>query len=170
MTANLAKDSGAVEGIDGELCARDVRALTESHSVLPDVGQAADAPDLYTVVSQSGRTYTVDIMGPSCSCPDAEKRDVTCKHARRVMFAEGMRPIPGWVNPAAIDELLGRHVNGAPRIGKVATDGGPGLAADMERAGAGDERPADCRCESGDEDVPCWPCFRDGWETPAMEG
>jgi hypothetical protein len=32
-------------------------------------------------------------------------------------------------------------------------------------------RPADCCCDSfsGLTDLPCWPCFRDGYETPATE-
>ena len=56
------------EGIDTE--PRTVRALTEYHSVLDDVGPARGADGLYTVVSQSGKSYTVDARSWSCTCPD----------------------------------------------------------------------------------------------------
>jgi len=69
------------ESIDtDQLDERDVRALTECMTVLD-----ADAPGFYTVTTESGREYTVDARGGSCSCPDAEYRDPEggCKHVRR---------------------------------------------------------------------------------------
>ena len=32
----------------------------------------------------------------------------------------------------------------------------------------GDERPSDCDCwaELGNDDLPCWPCWREGFEDP----
>lgn len=157
------------EGTD--LCARDVRALTEVMSTLDDTPTVRGADGLYEVVSQSGNTYTVDLWGPSCTCPDAEKRDVTCKHARRVMYAVGARPIPGWVQRGALDDQLGEHVDATPQVGRAATDGGVHVsAAQAADAPDQDERPAGCECDAiaiddGDA-LPCWPCFRDGFDTP----
>lgn len=91
---------------------RDVRALTECMSALPDIGIVEDAPGLYVVVSESGQTYTVDIETGACDCPDAFYRQPAggCKHVRRVRFATGRRSIPEWVNKAAVDDQLGLHV------------------------------------------------------------
>jgi len=63
---------------------RTLRALTEPMSVLPEMGRAKGADDLYLVVSSSGKEYLVDARGWSCECPDATHRDVRCKHQRRV--------------------------------------------------------------------------------------
>jgi hypothetical protein len=112
-------DTTAVEGTGTELDERDVRALTEYLTVLPE------APDVYQVVSQSGATYTVDARGGACTCPDFEYRDVRCKHLRRVAFATGERPVPAGVDRDGLDEQLGRHVDGGPRV--LATDGGQAL-------------------------------------------
>jgi hypothetical protein len=38
----------------------------------------------YTVESESGRTYQVNIQNGTCTCPDHERRGVECKHLRRV--------------------------------------------------------------------------------------
>lgn len=85
---------------------RDVRALTQYLTVLPV------SSDLYEVVSQSGRAYVVDAREGVCTCADFAYRrpDGGCKHVRRVAFATGERPVPADVDPAAIDEHLGRHV------------------------------------------------------------
>jgi len=63
---------------------RTLRALTETMSVLPEMGRAKGADDLYLVVSESGKEYLVDARDWSCECPDATHRDVRCKHQRRV--------------------------------------------------------------------------------------
>jgi hypothetical protein len=91
---------------------RDVRALTEYMSTLPNVGIAAGAEGIFTVISESGRSYTVDVETGACDCDDAFYRQPTggCKHVRRVQFATGRRSIPEWVNEEAIDEQLGLHV------------------------------------------------------------
>lgn len=153
------------EGI-AQLSDRDVRALTECMTVLEDTGSVRGAPGLYEVVSQSGRTYTVDSYGKSCTCPDACYNDHVCKHIRRVMFACGMRPIPGGVDPDALDSHIGEHVEGTPRVGQVVTDGGPALATHDAAADAGSDRPDDCACTGPDDELVCWPCYRDGFETP----
>jgi len=96
----------------------DARALTEYMTVLADQGQARHADDCYTVTTESGSEYFVDLRGGSCTCPDAMHRDRRCKHQRRAAFATGARPIPDWVDSDAIDPDLGAHVDGP-----VMTDG-----------------------------------------------
>ena len=93
---------------------RDVRALTEFHSVLDDIGRVKDAPGLYLVVSQSGCEYLVDAHDGGCECADSEYHnpDGGCKHLRRIKFATGLRPIPADVDRSAIDPSLGEHVEG----------------------------------------------------------
>lgn len=49
-----------------------------------------EATDLYLVVSESGRAYTVDLAEPACTCPDFQYREVECKHIRRVKLATGI--------------------------------------------------------------------------------
>jgi len=122
---NYIPSSDKADGTDGstELDKRDVRALTEVHSVLDDVGRARDAPDLYLVVSGSGSEYMVDLRTESCECADARHRDPDggCKHVRRAQFATGARDVPAWVDTDGLDDQLGEHVSGA-RV--AATDGG----------------------------------------------
>lgn len=164
-TAMMESDSDAPESIDTE--PRTVRALTEYHSVLADVGSVRDAPDMFTVVSQSGKSYTVDSRSGSCTCPDATHNlDVEaserCKHARRVAFATGERAIPAGVATAVdVDPDLGQHVDGSLRF--VAADGGIIEASD---------RPEDCECGEWNDglSLPCWSCYRDGFKEPNPNG
>lgn len=97
-------------------------ALTEVMSVLDDVGLARGAPSLYLVVSNSGSSYIVDARDETCECPDHDIRGRTCKHLRRVLFATGRQPIPGWVSRSALDDNFGEHVDEEPQFS--ATDGG----------------------------------------------
>ena len=137
---------------------RDVRALVEKITVLPDIGEARGAEDLFVVVSESGKQYTVDARHDSCSCPDAEYRDKTCKHQRRVAFATGARPIPTWVNVDVVDPRLGEFVDGGP----VAADGGVvDLTPDQETI-VDDQEDADSareECWCADHDLPCFEHF-----------
>ncbi|KOX92142.1 hypothetical protein [Halorubrum tropicale] len=99
---------------------REVRALTEVMTALDEIGDVRGADDMYLVVSHSGKEYTVDGRSGACTCPDAEYNlgpDELCKHAERVAFATGEKPIPAWVDPADVDEQLGDHVDGHPRFG-----------------------------------------------------
>jgi hypothetical protein len=177
----------AVEGTDLE--PRDVRALTEYLTVLDDYGRARDADGLYVVVSESGNEYLVDAETDTCECKDYEHNLPTedgrerCKHRSRVAFATGERSIPAWIDTDAVDAQLGIHVDETPRV--AATDGGRTLApevaeqvtADERAARAGrdavdedtDDRPDDCDCGAWNagEELACWPCYREGFETPA---
>jgi len=126
---------------------RDVRALTECMTVLD-----AETPGFYTVTTESGREYSVDARGGSCSCPDAEYRDPEggCKHVRRARIASGRCALPEWVDQDAVDPQLGEHVDGP-----VATDGGVATADDQ--AGSAGDQDDECECEE---------CAKldDGWE------
>jgi predicted nucleic acid-binding Zn finger protein len=112
----------SIEALDD----RDVRALTERMTVMPDVGDARGADDLYTVVSHSGSQYLVDARHGRCSCPDAEYNLPTddgrerCKHVARAEYVTGERPVPSWVDASAIDECIGVGVD----TPAVAADGG----------------------------------------------
>lgn len=150
-----------------ELEQRDVRALTECMSVLPEGG------DIYTVVGENGATYRVDSREGRCTCPDHKHREARCKHLRRVAYATGEMTIPEWCNVNAVDSHIGEHTDATPKV--AATDGGmatvEGDAVDTEDDTDTDEgRPDDCDCgEWCPEDLPCWPCFREGFEEPATE-
>ena len=142
---------------------RTERALTESMSVLPEGGE------IYTVVGENGGTYRVDGREGRCTCPDAEYRGATCKHQRRVAFATAERAVP--VDVDGVDELLGEHTDETPRV--VATDGGIIEAEDDgELVGESDDdgRPEECECGEfhTDAGLPCWPCFREGFDEPAF--
>lgn len=159
-----------------DLCQRDCRALTEAMTTLPDAPEVKGADGLYVVVSSSGSQYTcqVDRHGLACECADfAHREEVSaCKHIRRVMYEEGFRPIPGYVNRDGLDDHLGQFTAGTPRIGvagQVATDGGLEAERDQERAAANADRLEDCDCRQRDEDVPCWPCWKSGHETPSPD-
>ena len=147
-----------VEGTDFKQ--RDIRALIEYMTVLSEGG------DIYTVVGQNGNgEYRVDAQKKRCTCPDHQYRGVECKHYRRVAFATGERPIPAWAGSDEVDPQLGEHVAG---ISKVAvTDGGVTLIQ-FDADDRDDGRPDDCDCGGWNDGLGlcCWPCYRDGFETP----
>ncbi|WP_254542983.1 SWIM zinc finger family protein [Halomarina pelagica] len=55
---------------------------------------------IYDVHSQSGNTYTVDLVDGVCSCPDNQFRGERCKHVRRVALeiTGGRVPAPGYLD------------------------------------------------------------------------
>lgn len=148
---------------------RDVRALEQYLTVLPNVGRADGVDGLYLVVSESGKEYLVDGVDGACECPDHEHRGIRCKHIRRVAIATGAEPIPADVlEEVTVDEQLGEHVDGGPQV--VASDGGiihagdegevleegPGYTYHREPEHVGGERFV--RCEGcGREVVPADP-------------
>jgi predicted nucleic acid-binding Zn finger protein len=164
-----------VESTDTELDARDARALTECMTVLPEGG------DVYTVVGENGGTYSVDAReGGRCTCPDYKHNLPTddgrerCKHAARVAYATGERSVPAWVDRDAVDGHLGEHVAAGPQV--AATDGGIVVADDDgeildESDESDDGRPNACECDEfhTDTDLPCWPCYQDGFDEPASD-
>lgn len=150
---------------------RTVRALTEYMTVLDGEG------DVYTVVGENGGgEYRVDTRKGRCTCADHEYRSARCKHIRRVAFATGEEAIPAWIDGDSLDSQLGEHVDG--EIHFAASDGGIIVADDDseildnsgEEEGDSTERPGDCECrrfETKDVDLPCWACYREGFETVA---
>ena len=136
---------------------RDVRALTEYITTLPLGG------DVYSVTTESGSEYRVDAREGRCTCPDHQYRKVRCKHIRRVAFATGARPIPEWADTDEVDAQLGQHVDGTPKV--AATDGGV-TPKEFGADDGDDDRPEDCDCSPHFDGLACWPCYRDGFETP----
>lgn len=102
---------------------RDIRALITPMTTLDDIGYVRDRDGQYSVTTDSGSEYTVDIHAETCTCPDHEYRGVKCKHIRRVEFETGLVAIPADVSPAMLDDQLGMHIgDGEPRF--AMTDGG----------------------------------------------
>lgn len=93
---DVESDASAVR----DLSEREVRALTEYMIVLPPrlAPRADERSGLFHVTGESGASYTVDPVLGSCTCPDAKYRDWACKHAARVQFETGERPVPAWVD------------------------------------------------------------------------
>jgi hypothetical protein len=93
-------------------------------------------------------TYTVHVEGGipfSCTCPAWEYQDGPCKHMVAV----------------AIREPLLEAVSAEPT---VKADGG--VTVEEAESDDSDERPDDCDCLPSMEDLPCWGCYRDGFEEP----
>ena len=67
---------------------RSRRARMERMAVTPLGG------GVYEVESQSGNTYSVDLPGGRCTCPDHNFRGVRCKHLRRVAMEVTERRVP----------------------------------------------------------------------------
>ncbi|MDB2283681.1 hypothetical protein PM038_00125 [Halorubrum ezzemoulense] len=94
---------------------RAAKALTESMTVLDGSLDHDLRDEEFRVYTPTG-TYTVDAIAETCDCPDALHRGARCKHQRRVDYARGAVPIPGWVDRSAVDEQLGQHLAASPRI------------------------------------------------------
>jgi hypothetical protein len=132
-----------------DLDQRDVRALTEYITVLPEGG------DIYTVVGQNQNgEYAVDSREGRCTCADHRYRGTRCKHIRRIALATGERPIPAWVDADEVDSQLGEHVEGTPKV--AVTDGGVTLAS------FADEKDDEDGCWCDDHSFPCFDCYSDG--------
>ncbi|ELZ84427.1 hypothetical protein C453_12811 [Haloferax elongans ATCC BAA-1513] len=91
-----------------DLSARDAKALTEPMKVVEcDPGVWNDSE---IAVYSEDRRYIVSLPAGYCECEDAHYRNSKCKHQRRVEFALGLRDIPSWANPNAIDDQLLRRL------------------------------------------------------------
>ncbi|PSQ34622.1 hypothetical protein BRD08_09180 [Halobacteriales archaeon SW_10_66_29] len=141
-----------------ELDGRTERALTEKMTVFQLDG------GVYSVTSESGTEYRVDGRADRCTCPDYRYRGVRCKHLRRVAFATGEEPVPADLDGHPVDPLLGKHTDGQPYSTDeepvVATGGGEII--DKDDSG----RPDECQCWDAELGLPCWPCYREGFEEP----
>jgi len=141
---------------------RTVRALTERMTVCDDVGQARGAPGIYVVTTESGSEYLVDAREGRCTCPDAQHRDVRCKHQRRINFATGERAIPACLDVTAVDPQLGEHVDGTPHV--TATDGGTAVDGTEDSQTPDDDDDNACDCSDLPDSVPCFECYCSGAE------
>lgn len=96
-------------------------------------------------------------------------REVRCKHQRRCAFATGKHLIPTWADTDEVDAQLGKHVAGTSKV--AVTDGGV-TPDEFDGDDRDDDRPGDCDCGDWNNglDLPCWPCYRDGFRLPAVGG
>lgn len=131
------------------------RAKWESFAfVLPTAGKVNVANHSYGDDEAKEHTYTVtvDEGGPiECTCPAFEYHCApgeACKHMVAVTETEPVL--------AAALELVTED-DDEPEI---RTDGGI-VEAEPESV-----RPEECTCLARMEDLACWPCFREGFETP----
>jgi hypothetical protein len=167
-------ESGEQESPD-RLADRTERALYEKISVLP-----TDTAGQYEIVSESGRTYAVDLVASACECPDMIHRNPSggCKHLRRARYAVGDDPIPSPADLGRVDDQLGIHVDEEPVVEsagdpEVVADGGVSSARTPADTSAqtrreSDETDADdgegddggCWCRT--RETPCWDCWRAG--------
>lgn len=93
-------------------------------------------------------TYTVYVGGViqfSCSCPVFKYRDGPCKHMVAV----------------AMEVSLIDAGNAAP---SMRPDGG--VTVEKAESNHSDERSDNCDCTPLMEGLPCWPCYRNGFEEP----
>lgn len=95
---------------------RAAAALTACMTVLDDTPAVAHDSELFEVVSDSGKSYVVDLRAEACDCPDCLHRGVTCKHLWRVRLATGRAVIPSWVDVEEIDDQLGQQVASDPLV------------------------------------------------------
>jgi len=97
---------------------RAARALTKPMTVVGNYVDR-DLRDEEFRVYRPHTTYVVDMVAESCTCEDALHRGARCLHQRRVDYARGAVPIPGWVNRDALDRGIGAAVSGVPRIATI---------------------------------------------------
>jgi len=74
---------------------------------------------------------------------------------------------PAAINRDEVDPILGTAVNTTPVA--VAANGGTVTTPDTDAPGEENhisERPDDCGCWDPDGDLPCWPCYREGFDMP----
>lgn len=85
--------------------------------------------------------------------------------SRRFQEELGQREIPDLGRRTNVEIMSGRSREAETR---VATDGGRAVAPEPQGASTEDApaRPSDCSCLPSFEDLPCWECYRAGYETP----
>lgn len=161
----------ASQSIDVEPRTR--RALEEPLSVVSLDGTPVDSREetIVMVVSGSGESYHVDVAGDGrCECPDHKHRNAECKHIRRARAALGIAPIDSRTLGAVdVDEQLAAN---APGPVVATSDGGiieAGDEGEILDEGDDDGRPEDCECGEWNAglELPCWPCYREGFDEPA---
>lgn len=73
------------ESVQPDIEPRTLRAATEHMTVIEE------ARSLFSVTTQSGSEYTVDLREPACTCPDFQYREgvTECKHIIRTRLTVG---------------------------------------------------------------------------------
>jgi hypothetical protein len=105
-----------------------------------------------------------------CQCPaDQYNEEYSCKH--RVACATIGGPVLLGAAMAYTSDK-GDHSEPTTMVDKIRTDGGTDVRMDSQESVTDETeaagRPEDCRCTSfiADGGLPCWPCYRDGFEEP----
>jgi SWIM zinc finger len=119
-----------------------------------------EAPGLVTVRNESHEnadehSYRVNVedgLPVACECPSDTYHDGACKHRVAVAIREP-------VLEAASDYERTEE-------SEVATDGGTTVEYSGVSEQREESRPAECDCLPTFEDLPCWPCYREGFRTP----
>lgn len=109
-------------------------------------------------------------MPDKCECPaDQYNDEYSCKH--RVAVATIGGPVVLGAAMAYTSDESGQP-EPTTMAHKNRTDGGTDVRIDPDDHVAGESdavgRPEDCECAPfmADHGLPCWPCYRDGFETP----
>ena len=86
------------ESVQPEVEPRTIRAATEYMTVIEQ------APAMFSVTTESGSEYTVDLREPACTCPDFQHREevTECKHIIRT------RLIVNQIDVESLEEELER--------------------------------------------------------------
>ena len=152
------------------------RALERAYSVLHIdhtlIGDDEEPTMVAVVSGNSGRTHDVDVREVRCTCEDHQYREAECAHLRRAKIALGRQPVhTATLQAVDVDEQLAANAPGPVVVtsdgGVLGADNGETISTKPESDA--DERPDDCDCGDWNdgEDLPCWPCYRDGFEEPA---
>ena len=146
------------------------RVLTVTHTDGTPISDD-ESPTVVSVHSgNSGKERRVDVREGRCTCPDHEHRDSVCYHIRRARYALGVKPVP--TETLAACDVHERFASNAPGPVVATSDGGI-IEADDDGEIVGetddDGRPEDCECGDWNSHagLPCWPCYREGFEDPA---
>ena len=164
------------EESDGiEIESRTERALERAYTVTAVDGTPISDRENPTVVAvhsgNSAREHRVDVRAGKCTCEDHEYRGVECAHLRRARYALGRVPLD--TETLAAVEVHERFAEHCPGPVVATSDGGIIEAGDdgeiLDEQDPDDNRPDDCDCGDWNTglDLPCWPCYRDGFEEPA---
>ncbi|ERJ05087.1 zinc finger SWIM domain-containing protein [Halorhabdus tiamatea SARL4B] len=114
METETTNEGDSPEGPDS-LSEHREAALSESMKVLPNEGRAEGDPDLAIVEEESGERYLVELLTPTCECPETVilPRSGECKHVHRAKVAIGHQYIPRAVFDALdVDDDFGELSDG----------------------------------------------------------
>ena len=119
-----------------------------------------DAPGLVTVRNESHEnadehSYRVNIengVPVACECPSDMYHEGACKHRVAVAIRE------------PVLEAASEYENNQEP--EVVTDGGTTIEHSTVSEQQAESRPVDCDCLPTFENLPCWPCYQEGFQMP----